>query len=106
MTGLHPRHDLTKGVVSVWRTARTRAQFGLRGVRVGEASHPCPASKGSRAQRLRALQRSRDSDGESTSNEMLRGSALSPEHSVFHETSLKRWSKISARHIRAARHSR
>ena len=41
------------------------ARYGLRAIRVGEASHPGPASRRRRTQRLRALQRSMDSDGES-----------------------------------------
>ena len=41
------------------------ARYGLRAIRVGEASHPGPASRRRRTERLRALQRSMDSDGES-----------------------------------------
>ena len=40
-------------------------RYGLRGVRVGEASPPGPASRRRRTQRLRALQRLWDSDSES-----------------------------------------
>ena len=43
--------------------------YGLRSVRAVEASHPGPASERRRTQRLRALQRSMDSDGESSSDE-------------------------------------
>ena len=50
------------------RTRVINARYGLRGVRVGEASHPGPASKRRRTHRLRALQRSIDSDGESSSD--------------------------------------
>ena len=49
------------------RTRLINARYGLRGVRVGVASHPGPASKRRRTHRLRALQRSMDSDGESSS---------------------------------------
>ena len=52
------------------------AQYGLRGVRVGGASHPAPATKRRRALRLRALQRSRDSDGESSSDDVTRPTQL------------------------------
>ena len=41
------------------------SRYGLRGVRVGEASHPGPASKRRRTQRLRGVPWSWDSDGES-----------------------------------------
>ena len=41
------------------------ARCGLRAIWVGEASHPGPASRRRRTQRLRALQRSMDSNGES-----------------------------------------
>ena len=50
--------------MTVIRTCRTVTKCGLRGVRVGEASNPGPASKRRRTQRLRALQRSMDSDSE------------------------------------------
>ena len=43
---------------------RRVTKWGLRGVRVGEASNPGPASKRRRTQRLRALQRSIDGDSE------------------------------------------
>ena len=73
----HQRYDLMRhpGVVGVWRSARTGAQYGLWGVRVAEASHPGPARMRRRTQRLWALQRSWDSDGELSSNEILRGPA-------------------------------
>ena len=45
-------------------TVSREARYGLRAVRVGEASHPGPSSKRRRTQRLRVLQRSWDSDGE------------------------------------------
>ena len=63
-------HDLTRhrGMVSTFCSARTRAQYGLRSVRVGEA-HPGPASKRRRTLWLRALQRSMDSDGESSEDD-------------------------------------
>ena len=56
-------------MVSTFCSARTRAKYGLRGVRVGEASHPGPGSKRRRTQWLRALQRSMDSDGESSEDD-------------------------------------
>ena len=71
--GVHDRniscgHDLTRhrGMVSTFCSARTSAQYGFRGVRVGEASNLTPGSKRSRALWLWALQRSMDSDGESS----------------------------------------
>ena len=62
---------VVSGVVRVDRSAdvqpqRIRSRYGLRGVRLGEATHPGPSSKRRRNQRLRALQRSRDSDTESS----------------------------------------
>ena len=79
--GPHPKDHVHDGRVrrtfasvdkcqDILRTANSR--YGLRGVRVGEASHPGPASKGRRTQRLRALQRSWDSDGESSSDDIHR----------------------------------
>ena len=47
-----------------WPEAREVPIRGFRCVRVGEASNPSPASKRRRTQRLRALQRSMDSDSE------------------------------------------
>ena len=49
-------------------------------VRVREASHPGPASKQRRTQRLRALRRSWDSDGESSSEEqpLVRSACVPP----------------------------
>ena len=44
---------------------RVNAKYGLRGVRIGEAANPAPASRRRLAQRLRALQWSWDSDTES-----------------------------------------
>ena len=58
--------DKRQGIL---RTLNSR--YGLRGVRVGEASHPGPASKRRRTQRFTALQRSRDSGGESSSDDIL-----------------------------------
>ena len=49
---------------TVISSCRRVTKWGLRGVRVGEASNPGPASKRRRTQRLRALQRSTDSDSE------------------------------------------
>ena len=51
----------SSGVVTLSRDAR----YGLRAVRVGEASHPGPGSRLRRTQRLRALQRSMDRADES-----------------------------------------
>ena len=45
-------------------TCRRVTRWGSRGVRIGEASNPGPASKRRRTQRLRALQRSMDSESE------------------------------------------
>ena len=53
------RHDILRIVNS---------RCGLRGVRVGEASHPGLASKRRRTQRLRGVPWSWDSDGESSSD--------------------------------------
>ena len=58
--GAHQRDDAV-------RTRVINARYGLCGVRVGEASHPGLASKRRRTHWLRALQRSMDSDGESSS---------------------------------------
>ena len=46
-------------------TVSRDAKYGLRAVRVGEASHPGPGSRRRRTQRLRALQRSMDCADES-----------------------------------------
>ena len=51
----------SSGVVTLSRDAR----YGLRAVRVGEASHPGPGSRLPRTQRLRALRRSMDRADES-----------------------------------------
>ena len=48
---------------------RVRARYGMRGVRVGEASHPGPLSKRQRILRSRALQQSWASSGESSEDE-------------------------------------
>ena len=61
--------------MSTFCSARTRAQYGLRGVRVGEASHPGPGSKRRRTLWLRALQRSMDS-GESSEDDDARKTQL------------------------------
>ena len=45
-----------------WTKAREVLVWAFRGVRVGEASNPGPASKRRRCQRLRALQRSMRND--------------------------------------------
>ena len=54
----------------MWRVVNAR--YGLRGVRVGEASHPGPASKRRRTQKMRALPWSWDSDDESSSEDVHR----------------------------------
>ena len=66
---LAARSDEASSVVSMWHSARTRAQCGLRYVRVGEASHPGPGSKRRRTQWLRALHTSMESDGESSKDD-------------------------------------
>ena len=48
------------------------ARYGLRGVRVGEASHPGPASKRRRTQKISASPWSWDSDDESSSEDIHR----------------------------------
>ena len=48
------------------------SRYGLRGVRVGEASQPGPASKRRRTQRMRSVPWSWDSDGESSSDDIHR----------------------------------
>ena len=58
-----------RGMASAFCSAQTRAQYGLRGVRVGEASHPGPGSKRRGSPWLPALQRSLDSDGESSEDD-------------------------------------
>ena len=62
MLGGNDRKDVTL-TMRINRTCRTVTKWSLRGVRVGEAANPDPASK-RRTQRLRALQRSMDSDSE------------------------------------------
>ena len=57
-------------VRAIFRTVNSR--YGLRGVRVGEASHPGPASKRRRTHRLRALQWSWDNDDESSTDNIHR----------------------------------
>ena len=52
------------GVMRRWFLS-VNAKYGLRGVRIGEAANPGPPSRRRRAQRLRALQWSWDSDTES-----------------------------------------
>ena len=68
--------EMTSRHCRAFLCARTMGQCGLRGVRVGEASHPGPASKRRRTQRSRASQRLWDSDGESSSIEIHRGPTL------------------------------
>ena len=85
-----------------WPEAREVPIWGFRGVRVGEASNPGPASKRRRTQRLRALQRSMDSDSEddmplvSTGPEVF---AMSSDigDTVRHRMCWMLWSKICAR---------
>ena len=48
------------------------SRYGLRGVRVGEASHPGPASRRRRMQRLRGVPWSWDSDDASSSDDIHR----------------------------------
>ena len=100
--GPHRRHDLMtqpRVEVSVWCSARTRAQYGLRGVLVGEAPHLGPASKRRRTQRLQALQRTWDSDMESSSNEFLKGPRQVDSDSAF-SCSTRRHGSVGARFLR------
>ena len=57
------------------------SRYGLRSVRVGEASNPGPGSKRRRSLRLRALQRSMDSDSESSSDEqpLMQSTSVPPD---------------------------
>ena len=59
--GGNDRKDVAVSVI-VLSTCRRVAKWVLRGVRVGEAANPGSASKRRHTQRLRALQRSMDSD--------------------------------------------
>ena len=68
-SGAHPEahiHDVASA------DQRLNSRYGLRGVRVGKASHPGPASKRRRTQRLRGVPWSWDSDCESSSDDIHR----------------------------------